>query len=85
MRDYVGTNTTESEVSPALTRLAYASVASMVIIPMQDLLNLDERARMNLPATISKNWAWRLKPGEIEADLGKRLKTWAFIYDRQRS
>ncbi|MBP3708205.1 MAG: 4-alpha-glucanotransferase [Clostridia bacterium] len=36
--------------------------ARMVIIMAQDVLGLDETARINLPGTISdKNWTWKLK------------------------
>ena len=34
----------------------------MTIFPLQDLLKLDGKARMNLPGTCGyPNWAWRLK------------------------
>ena len=36
--------------------------AKMAIIPVQDILGLDDSARMNVPGTISeKNWTWKLK------------------------
>ena len=31
------------------------------MIPMQDILQLDERSRMNIPGTVGLNWKWRLK------------------------
>ena len=37
----------------------YSSNADTVIIPMQDFLNLDTKARMNTPSTLGGNWAWR--------------------------
>lgn len=43
--------------------IAYAlfSRSDLAIIPMQDLLGLDDKSRMNLPSTLSsKNWTWRL-------------------------
>jgi len=34
----------------------------MTIVPLQDLLGLDDRARMNYPGTVgSPNWEWKLK------------------------
>ncbi len=30
---------------------------------MQDLLGLDDSARMNIPATVGGNWCWRMKQG----------------------
>ena len=33
----------------------------MVIIMAQDILGLDESARINIPGTVSeKNWSWKL-------------------------
>jgi 4-alpha-glucanotransferase len=50
----------EKNIHEVLIRLAYASVGRAVIIPMQDVLGLDEKSRMNVPASTSKNWQWRL-------------------------
>ena len=34
----------------------------MTIFPLQDLLGLDDRARMNYPGTVgSPNWEWKLR------------------------
>jgi 4-alpha-glucanotransferase len=43
-----------------LARLALGSVASLAILPAQDVLGLGARARMNTPATTAGNWRWRL-------------------------
>lgn len=38
------------------------SVADLVILPVQDILNYDDSARMNTPGTIgSPNWEWRME------------------------
>jgi 4-alpha-glucanotransferase len=38
-----------------------ASVADCAILPMQDVLQLDDSARMNVPGTIgSPNWTWKM-------------------------
>ena len=34
--------------------------AKLFVAPMQDLLNLDDSARLNKPGTIENNWTWRL-------------------------
>jgi 4-alpha-glucanotransferase len=44
-----------------LLRLALNSGADLAIVPLQDLLLLDDRARFNTPGTISGNWQWRLQ------------------------
>jgi 4-alpha-glucanotransferase len=41
-------------------RALLASSANVVILPMQDVLGLGDRARMNVPGTIHGNWRWRL-------------------------
>jgi 4-alpha-glucanotransferase len=40
---------------------AWASVAKIAIIPMQDLMELDNKGRMNTPGTIGGNWEWRFE------------------------
>lgn len=42
-----------------LMRAAWASTASIAIAPFQDVLRLDERARMNSPGVACGNWGWR--------------------------
>ena len=50
------------EIAKGLLNFAYASEARLTIAPMQDLLGLDERGRMNTPGTVGLNWKWCLKP-----------------------
>jgi 4-alpha-glucanotransferase len=47
------------EVAPALLRLTWESVAALAITPLQDLLNLGNDARMNVPGRADGNWRWR--------------------------
>ena len=51
----------EKGFSEALTRMALASRARLAVVPIQDILGLDNAARMNLPGTQSGNWRFRLK------------------------
>lgn len=44
-----------------LAELALASSAELVVVPLQDLMGLDDRARFNTPGTASGNWSWRLQ------------------------
>lgn len=48
-----------SEVAPALVHLAWQSVAALAIAPVQDLLNLGNESRMNVPGRAEGNWRWR--------------------------
>ncbi|MBX3130254.1 MAG: 4-alpha-glucanotransferase [Polyangiaceae bacterium] len=65
-----------------LIRLAYASVAKLAIIPLQDVLGLDSRARMNTPGTSQGNWSWRAKPGQLTPPLAAELQQLARTYER---
>ena len=49
----------EDNVTESLIKLILSSVANLVIIPIQDLLNLDEKHRMNTPGTFGNNWLYR--------------------------
>ena len=52
--------TTESrDAASMLINLAWSSVAALAIAPLQDLLNLGNEARMNLPGRAEGNWRWR--------------------------
>lgn len=72
----------ESEVPWIFIRAAYASVSDLAVIPMQDVLSLGGKARMNYPSTLGGNWEWRMKPGAFSAAKRKRLKKLAGLYGR---
>jgi len=65
-----------------LIRLAYASVANIVIIPMQDILNLGEEARMNFPGRLGGNWTWRFTWDQISENLHLKFLGLAKLYER---
>jgi 4-alpha-glucanotransferase len=48
-----------AEAAPKLMRLAWFSVAALAIAPLQDVLNLGNEARMNVPGRAEGNWRWR--------------------------
>jgi 4-alpha-glucanotransferase len=79
---YVGHPVNEKNVHLVLSRLAYASVAQTAILPLQDVLGLDENARMNTPASVSDNWEWRFKRGALTKSIELRLKEWVSLYNR---
>jgi 4-alpha-glucanotransferase len=64
-------------------RLAESSVAKIAIIPMQDILGLDNSARMNTPSTIGINWKWRLQSDELKAEDARKLKKICKTYGRK--
>ena len=58
------------------------SVTETCIIPVQDLLGLDESARINIPATLGDNWKWRMKPDCFTEELIEKIKRLTKIYGR---
>lgn len=65
-----------------LIRLAWASVANWAIAPLQDVLQLGNEARMNLPGRTEGNWKWRLLPGQLSDEVLKRLAQLTETYQR---
>lgn len=49
-----------------IIELAWASVAELAIMPMQDVLRLDSRGRMNIPGTAAGNWEWRFQWSQLK-------------------
>ena len=83
---YLGIETKDPAlVAKAIIRAGYASVSDTVIMSMQDLMGLDNRARINTPSTVSGNWQYRL-PYDWEDKVDAReLKDLAKLYGRLRS
>ncbi len=79
---YMNQDATEKNIHERLIRLAYASVAKVAIIPLQDVLGLDERARMNVPASTYGNWTWRLLPEQLAEKETAWLRDMARLYNR---
>lgn len=61
---------------------AMASVSNIAVVPLQDLLGLGSKARMNLPASHEGNWSWRYQEEELVKSIGKRLKEAVQTYGR---
>jgi malto-oligosyltrehalose synthase/4-alpha-glucanotransferase len=82
LQEYAGKQVHEDEVPHLLCRMAMSSVAATSIIPVQDLLGLDELGRMNTPASGENNWGWRLLPGQLNKESRRRLRQWTELYNR---
>jgi 4-alpha-glucanotransferase len=52
-----------------LIEAAYASNATLAVVPMQDLLKRDSGARMNTPGTVVGNWRWRFEWPDVPVSL----------------
>lgn len=65
----------------SLIEACIASRANVAVVPMQDLLVLDQRARMNDPASFVANWEWRLPPDGTSDELATSIRR---LRDRYR-
>jgi len=64
LRTYL--NVSGEDVSWDLIRCAYRTISPLVIIPTQDILGLDSRARLNQPGVPEGNWTWRLTHSQLD-------------------
>jgi 4-alpha-glucanotransferase len=79
-RRYIDTD--GDEIHWDLIRLAFSSVADTAIIPLQDILGLDSRARMKLPGTAEGNWLWRFQHGQLDRQAQDRYAELTALYSR---
>lgn len=82
IKSYTGTKVTEKKIAILFIREIMASVAKIAIIPMQDLLELDENCRMNVPGEAEENWQWRMENKDFDPTIIKRLKKVTQLYNR---
>ena len=73
------------QLIPNIFRMAYMSVANTVVLQMQDILEKDNSARMNLPSTIGTNWRWRMKEGEFTDEKIRMLRRLSDTYARNEN
>lgn len=72
----------KKQIPSEMIRLGYSSIANTAIFQMQDVLGLDNRARMNLPSSVGTNWRWRMLPGAFTKEHCRYLKKLCKIYNR---
>ena len=65
-----------------IIRAALSSCADTAIIPMQDYLELDGSARINIPSTLGCNWKWRMDKDALDPKLAKKIYKMAKLYAR---
>ncbi|HBX71190.1 MAG TPA: 4-alpha-glucanotransferase [Chloroflexi bacterium] len=70
------------DISWDLIRTAWGSVAVWAIAPLQDLLSLDNAARMNYPGSLGGNWTWRMPSEATNEFLRSRLYETNLLYGR---
>ncbi|MBO5372384.1 MAG: 4-alpha-glucanotransferase [Lachnospiraceae bacterium] len=76
--------TKEEGYNWGMMRGAWASVSDLAIVPMQDIIGLDSKARMNTPSTLGCNWKWRAKEEEITIQLAQKVRKYMKMYGRER-
>ncbi|MBO6210553.1 MAG: 4-alpha-glucanotransferase, partial [Schwartzia sp.] len=77
-----GSKDTAKQIAEKMVEAAYASEARLVVVPVQDLLGLGGKHRMNLPGTPEGNWSWRLKDGKLTDEVAKKYAALAKKYGR---
>jgi len=81
---YTGVSVGHKNIHEVMLRLAYGSNAFIAILPIQDVLGLDESARMNVPGNANGNWNWRMDDDAVTSKIAKLLSAQTAIYGRSR-
>ena len=75
----------EEDMPWPVNRAVLGSVARTAVIPMQDLLGLDNHARMNVPGVSTGNWGWRFSWEQVPETLSAYLLRLNTLYGRVNS
>jgi 4-alpha-glucanotransferase len=63
-------------------RMAFSSVATVAITPMQDILGFGSDCRMNTPSVNKGNWRWRMAPRFLTDEIRGQLLEMTILYGR---
>ncbi|RTR28604.1 4-alpha-glucanotransferase [Deinococcus radiophilus] len=74
LRMFTNSDPAETEVTWQMLNIAWHSRARIAIAPLQDLLNLDTEARMNVPGLAEGNWGWRVRAEPLTTELAAKLR-----------
>lgn len=74
--------TKEEGYNWGMMRGAWSSVGELAVVPMQDLIGIDSKGRMNTPSTLGGNWQWRATADQIDNKLAKRMYAYMEMYGR---
>ena len=72
------------ELVDNIIRLAYGCNLNGAIFQMQDILLLDNSARMNTPSELGGNWQWRMKKGALTDEILKKIYALTKVTGRVR-
>lgn len=65
-----------------MIRTGMSTASDLFVIQMQDVLELDGSARMNVPGKPYGNWVWRMQPGAANKKLAKKLREYTETFRR---
>ncbi|MCQ2592565.1 MAG: 4-alpha-glucanotransferase [Treponema sp.] len=65
-----------------MIKTAIASSAVYAVIPMQDIIGIDNEGRMNTPSTTGSNWSWRMKKTDLKEKACEELALISNLYGR---
>lgn len=71
-----------SPIHEDMIYLALSSIASLAVIPLQDLLGFGSDCRMNIPGVAEGNWRWRCHETYLSSELSERLRTLSARFGR---
>ncbi len=70
------------DIVRALIDYVYSRRAETAIIPMQDILSLPSKYRMNTPGIAEGNWHWQMREGDLRLDTADWLSELCKKYGR---
>ncbi|MDE6725782.1 MAG: 4-alpha-glucanotransferase [Ruminiclostridium sp.] len=70
-------------LNKAVIKTLYGSPSELAIVPMQDVIGLDSKARMNTPSVLGGNWKWRVLHKQITPKAADWLCDMAKTYCRK--
>jgi malto-oligosyltrehalose synthase/4-alpha-glucanotransferase len=79
---YFNQEVNENNINKLLIAAAYGSTAQTAILPLQDILELDEQSRLNSPGSEQGNWQWRVLPEQLTGSVQTRLRELVKLYGR---
>lgn len=70
------------ELCKEMIRLSFASNAVCAVVPMQDVIGIDNEGRMNMPSTTGSNWSWRMEEKDYKIKNSEFLSFLSKTYGR---
>lgn len=82
LKEYLNKEPTRKDICKDLIRLALMSTAKFAIFPIQDILELDAKSRMNLPAAANlENWRFKMEAKDLDKEFPD-LRKWTDFFGR---